>query len=159
VGWCEQEDDFLGKEKTIMEQRRWMGYIQPYEMTSLGIRACTAGWLSYLFGWISAIVFLVLERQNRFVRFHAMQALLFSLAWMVFEAIMRTIESLFGWLGFGFMPFGFVPFLGFGVLTGIAGIIVLIVWIRLMVRAARGWYYKLPVIGDFAETYANQSRW
>jgi uncharacterized membrane protein len=51
--------------------------IPPYERTSMGMRARTAGLLCYLFGWVGGLVFLLLERENRFVRFHAMQSLLF----------------------------------------------------------------------------------
>ena len=106
----------------------------------MGIKARTAGLLCYLFGWVGGLVFLLLERDNRFVRFHAMQSLLFFGALSILEAI------------FGYFPYGL-----FGV-SGILGLVGFIGWIVLMVAAHRGRYYKLPFIGDYAERFANQIR-
>jgi uncharacterized membrane protein len=39
--------------------------------TSTGLEENVAGLLCYLFGWVSGLVFLLLETENRFVRFHA----------------------------------------------------------------------------------------
>ena len=109
--------------------------ISPFERTSLRMRARTAGWLSYLFGWITGLIFLLLERENRFVRFHAMQSLIF-----------------FGGVSLVTTVFSQIPLLGF--IGGGLGFVSFICWIFLMVKAARGKYYKLPIIGDFAEKQA-----
>jgi len=42
--------------------------VGPFELTSIGMKARTAGLLCYLFGWVGGLVFLLLERDNRFVR-------------------------------------------------------------------------------------------
>ena len=73
------------------------------------------------------------------MRFHAMQSLLF-----------------FGATGIVTTMFSHIPFLGF-IGTGL-GFVSFICWIVLMVKAARGRYYKLPIIGDYAEKWANSSR-
>jgi len=39
--------------------------------TSTGINPTVAGLLSYLLGFVTGIIFLVIEKENRFVRFHA----------------------------------------------------------------------------------------
>ena len=44
--------------------------------TSMGLDESVAGLLCYIVGWITGIVFLVLEKENKFVRFHALQSLL-----------------------------------------------------------------------------------
>jgi len=44
------------------------------EKTSLGLDANVAAALSYLLGWVTGAAMLVIERQNRFVRFHALQS-------------------------------------------------------------------------------------
>jgi uncharacterized membrane protein len=116
------------------------GDVSPFERTSMGMKARTAGLLCYLFGWVGGLVFLLLERDNRFVRFHAMQSILF------FGAI-----SILEWV------FGYFPFWFFGV-GGALGLVSFIGWIVLMVAAHRGRYYKLPLIGDYAEKFANQIR-
>ncbi len=101
--------------------------------------ARTAGWLSYLGGWVTGLIFLLLKRENSFVRFHAMQSLIFfgimSMATAVFSVI-----PLFGFIGDGL---GFVAF---------------ICWIVLMLAAACGRYYKLPIIGEYAQQWANAWR-
>jgi len=109
----------------------------PFERTSLGMRARTAGWLCYLFGWVSGLIFFLLERENRFVRFHAMQSILFF-----------GILSILGWV------FSHLPFLG--PIAGALGLVMFIGWIVMMVKAHRGEYYKLPFLGDLAEKLIGQ---
>ena len=105
----------------------------------MGMRACTAGWLSYLGGWVTGLIFLLLERENRFVRFHAMQSLIFFGGMGLVTAVLSHIAFL-GFIGAGL---GFVSF---------------ICWIVLIVAAARGRYYKLPIVGGYAEKWANSLR-
>ncbi len=115
------------------------GDVGPFEMTSMSMRARTAGWLSYLFGWVTGLIFFLLERENRFVRFHAMQSLLFFGAISIFEAV-----------------FNYIPYSGF--VSAAMGLVSFVCWIVLMVAAHRGRYLKLPVIGDYAEKWANSIR-
>ena len=102
-------------------------------------RAPAAGWLSYLGGWVTGLIFLLLKRENRFVRFHAMQSLIFFGAMSIVTTVFSHIPLL-GFIGAGL---GFVSF---------------ICWIVLIVKAARGRYYKLPIIGEYAEKWANSVR-
>jgi uncharacterized membrane protein len=124
--------------------------VGPYELTSLGMRARTAGWLSYLLGWVTGLIFFLLEKENRFVRFHAMQSILFFGGLSILEAIIRFFETLFSYSLF--------PFFGFGVISSVVGLVSFVCWIVLMVRASRGMYYKLPVIGDYADRLIDQIR-
>ena len=54
-----------------------VGDVGPLDRTALGMKARTAGWLCYLFAWVTGLIFFLLERDSRFVRFHAMQSMLF----------------------------------------------------------------------------------
>lgn len=103
------------------------------------MKARTAGVLCYLFGWVGGLVFLLLERDSHFVRFHAMQSILFF-----------GTMSILGWIC------SFFPFALFG-LGGIVGLVGFIGWIVLMVVAYQGRYYKLPVFGDIAEQLVNRA--
>ena len=94
-----------------------------------------AGFLCYVLGWVTGIVFLVLEKENKFVRFHAMQSLVAFLPLSVIALV-----------------FSFVPFIG-GVISSLIWIIELILWLILMFKAYKGEMYKLPVVGDFAEDH------
>ena len=116
------------------------GEVSPFERISMGMKARTAGLLSYLFGWVGGLVFLLLERDNRFVRFHAMQSILFFGSISILESV------------FSLFPYGL-----FGINAAL-GIVSFIGWIVLMVAAHRGRYYKLPFIGDYAEKWANKIR-
>ncbi|HEX9133844.1 MAG TPA: DUF4870 domain-containing protein [Ktedonobacteraceae bacterium] len=120
----------------------------PYELTSLGMRARTAGWLSYLLGWVTGLIFFLLEKENRFVRFHAMQSILFFGGLSILEAIIRFFETLFNYSMF--------PNFGLGLISSVVGLVWFICWIVLMVRASKGIYYKLPVIGDYADKLIDQ---
>ena len=43
--------------------------------TSTGIQANVAGLLSYVLGWLTGLIFFLIEKENKFVRFHAAQSL------------------------------------------------------------------------------------
>ena len=45
---------------------------------------------------------------------------------------------------------GFIPFLGW-ILSGVLGLVALVLWLLLMFKAFQGEMYKLPIAGDFAE--------
>jgi uncharacterized membrane protein len=92
-----------------------------------------AGLLCYLAGWITGLIFFLIEKENRFVRFHAMQSII-----------------TFGSLSVLFMVIGFIPFINL-IAIPILAILQVILWIILMVKAYQGQLFKLPVIGDIAE--------
>ncbi len=101
--------------------------------TALGLDENIAGLLCYVLGWITGIVFLVLEKENKFVRFHAMQSLATFLALFVISIVVGWIPFI-GWIvSILITPFG------------------LILWLLLMYKAYRGERFKLPIAGDFAE--------
>jgi uncharacterized membrane protein len=101
--------------------------------TSTGMNQNVAGLLCYLAGWITGLIFFLIEKENRFVRFHAMQSII-----------------TFGSLTVLFMVLGFIPILGWMVMP-ILGILQVILWIILMVKAYQGELFKLPMIGEIAE--------
>ena len=101
--------------------------------TSTGMNQNVAGLLCYLAGWITGLIFFLIEKENRFVRFHAMQSII-----------------TFGSLTVIFMILGFIPFVGW-MLMPILAILQLILCIVLMVKAYQGQLFKLPMIGDMAE--------
>jgi len=101
--------------------------------TSTGLSPNTAGLLCYVAGWVSGIIFFVLEQKNRFVRFHAAQSIV-----------------AFGTITVAGVVLGLIPVVG-DVFSTIIGIIGVIVWIIMIVQASRGEWYKLPWAGDVAE--------
>jgi len=101
--------------------------------TSSGMDENVAGLLCYLVGWITGLIFFLIEKENQFVRFHAMQSIL------VFGFI-SVVEIIFFW----------VP-----VLSWLIWVFGLILWIILMVKAYQGTKFKLPVTGDLAEKWSS----
>jgi len=99
------------------------------EKTSTGLDENVAGLLCYVLGWISGVVLLLIETENKFVRFHAMQSIIvFGI--LTIAGIILNLIPFIGWI---------VPAAGF------------ILWVVLMVKAYQGTRYKLPWAGDLAE--------
>lgn len=116
------------------------------QKTGLGMDQNVEGALCYLFGWVTGIVFLLLEKENRFVRFHAMQSIVtfapLFIAWIVLNIILGGLISSFG---------GVLSFLLGGLLSILLWLVTVILWVVLMVMAFQGKEYKLPIVGPIAE--------
>lgn len=104
----------------------------PTTKTSSGLEQNVAGALAYLLGPVTGIVFLIVEKDNKFVRFHAMQSTITFGAFFVLSIVL-TITVIGAIL---VLPLVLVQ---------------LVVWILLMVKAFGGETYKLPFVGDIAE--------
>lgn len=117
------------------------------QKTSSGLEQNTAALLCYLFTWVTGLIFFLIEKENKYVRFHAMQAILLGVAIIVIWVILFVVDIVLGQ----------IPILG-GILATLLSIAFwvgsLIVWILMMVKAYQGERYKLPVIGDIAERNA-----
>jgi uncharacterized membrane protein len=101
--------------------------------TSTGMQPNIAALLSYVLGFITGIIFFLIEKDNKFVRFHAMQAMITFGALFVLQIFL-----------------GFIPVIGL-ILLPLVGIASLVLWIVLMVKAYQGEKFKLPIVGDIAE--------
>jgi uncharacterized membrane protein len=115
--------------------------------TSTGLDQNVAGLLAYLFGPVSGIVFYILEKENTFVRFHAVQSILVAIASVVF------------WIGFTVLSsvLAFIPILGWivsGLVSVVAGFAFFALWIVLMVKAFQGQEWEVPIVGKYARQYA-----
>jgi len=97
--------------------------------TSTGLDDNVAGLLCYVLGWISGTVFILIETENKFVRYHAMQSII-----------------VFGILTVAGIILNFVPYIGW-----LVPAISFILWVVLMVKAYQGAKYKLPWAGNLAE--------
>jgi uncharacterized membrane protein len=104
--------------------------------TSTGLKENIAGLLCYVAGWISGLVFFLIEKENKFVRFHAMQSII-----------------VFGTLSVASIILGWIPFIGW-VIGWIIWVLAFVLWILLMIKAFQGEKFKLPWAGNLAEKYA-----
>ncbi len=106
--------------------------------SSTGLSENVAGTLCYAFLWVSGLIFLIIERKSSYVRFHAMQSLI-----------------TFGILSVSLAISTFLPIIG-GIINLVAGLLVLVLWVLLMVKAWQGERFKLPWAGDEAEKQAGR---
>src|SRR6266498_2132392 len=104
-----------------------------------GMDANVASGLAYVLTIITGVIFLVIDRRPE-VRFHAMQAIIFGVAWAV-VGILRQVLN--------FFPLNVVLWLAW-----LAG---LVLWVVLMVQGFQGNHFKLPYIGDLAEQQAGRT--
>lgn len=101
--------------------------------TKSGMEPTVAAALSYVLGFITGIFFFISEKDNAFVRFHALQSTIVFGAWFVIMMILKVI-----------------PVLGF-ILNFFLSIAIFVIWLFMIVKAAQGIAFKLPVVGDIAE--------
>lgn len=104
--------------------------------TSTGIKENVAGLLCYILGWVTGIVFLIIEPKNKFVRFHAFQSIVVFGAYFI-------VAMIFTW----------IPFIGW-IIAILIWILWFIFWVLLMYKAYQGEKYKVPIAGDLAEKWA-----
>jgi len=115
------------------DERETSGARPSSTATTLGINQNVAAALTYVLGWVTGIVFLLIEKENSFVRFHAMQSVVVFVAFTIASIVL-------GWL----------PVIG-GILSLLLSFGGILVWLFLMYQAFLGVRYKLPYAGDFAE--------
>lgn len=107
--------------------------------STTGLSSNIAGLLCYVLGWITGLVFILIEQKDSFVRFHAMQSII-----------------TFGGLTLVSILSSFIPFLG-GIVAPLLSILGLVLWIILMIKAFQNQRFKLPFVGDLAEQYSQKS--
>ena len=124
----------------------------PYDPTSTGMQAKTEALVSYLFGWVSGIVFLIIERKNRFVRFSAAQSTIFFGASFILLALLHYIGAFLG----GIFLIGFVLGWVFSCATFVVAIPTLLIWLYLIMQSFRGKTVRLPIISGYADSLVNR---
>jgi len=97
--------------------------------TTMGLPVNTEAALCYLGFWVTGLVFLLVEKDNKFIRFHALQ----SLATFA-PLMMLTMFPVVGWI--------LAPFIWLGIF---------VIWLVCIVKAFQGDKFKLPLVGDFVE--------
>lgn len=103
------------------------------EKSSTGLEVNLAAVIAYALGFVTGIILLVLEKDSKFVRFHAWQSTITFGAIFVINLVLGVIPIL-GWI----ISFLLIP-------------VTLILWIILMVKAFQGEMFKLPIVGDIAQ--------
>lgn len=118
--------------------------------TSTGLEENVASMICYLGVWVTGIIFYFLEKENKTVKFHAMQSIITFLP-------LSILGWLFNWIGApkwswttGYSPG--IPALVY--LSWLIWVITGILWLILMIKAYQGEKFKLPIVGDLAENHS-----
>jgi uncharacterized membrane protein len=120
--------------------------------SSTSLKPETAGLLCYLGIWVTGIIFLIIERKNKVVRFHAMQSLV---TFGILQIVIAIADAVRGWapwwLGTGwnwlFQPQWLVASIVFGVFMAIS----IVLWIVMMYQTYHGRLLKLALFGELAQ--------
>jgi uncharacterized membrane protein len=122
--------------------------VQPVGATSSGLSDTAAAALAYV-TIIPAIIFLVMEPYNRkpFIKFHAFQSIGLAVVWVAAWVAITILH----------IVLHFIPLIGilFFFVDMLLGIGIFVLWLIAIIKASKGEWYKLPIIGDFAMKQAN----
>jgi len=133
----------------------------PGGKTSLGLESNIGAMLCYIaniiccLGVILAVVFLVTEKENRFVKFHAVQSLFLVGVQLVVGIAVGTVGLLFR-MALSTADLGLIAVLLVFGLRIVLLLIFLAIWIWAGIKAYGGQWYKLPVIGNLAWNIVNK---
>lgn len=109
--------------------------------SSEGLAENVAGLFCYLLGWVTGIVFLLIDKRP-FVKFHAAQSIVVFGGLTVLRIAASFLSGLTGFFIWGL--FGLIGLLGF------------VLWILLMVKAYQHEMFKLPIAAGIAESIAGK---
>jgi len=120
--------------------------------TSMNLEENVASALCYVLTWLTGIIFFIMEKENKTVKFHAMQSILtfipLTIVGWIFTGPLGVTWSQNSVYGYAYSVPSVSPLYYVGLLILV---IMFILWLILLIKAYQGEKFKLPVIGDIAE--------
>ena len=114
--------------------------------TSSGLPPNVSAGIACIFPLVGGVIMLLVDGKNRFVRFYALQSIIFALAWALFNLVIRVS------IGF----FHFLPLIG-GLVRGLlwlafsaGGVVFFVCWLVAIIKAFSGVQWHIPYIGKIA---------
>jgi uncharacterized membrane protein len=132
----------------------------PLGKTSVGIDANLASMLCYLtmiccgLGIIVSLVFVIIEKESRLLRFHSVQGLLFGAVWIVVGVAFWFLNAILS-VALGDL-LGIFAYWGLLVVRLLVGLVLLVFLILAAIKSYQGQYYKMPIIGNIAWSIVNK---
>ncbi|MGA2810524.1 MAG: hypothetical protein ABSG16_03930 [Candidatus Acidiferrum sp.] len=114
-------------------------------VSSDGLAENVAGLLCYVLGWVTGIIFLLIDKRP-FVKFHAAQSIVVFGGLTILRIGLGVVLSTGGLLGVGL----------WAAIVGLIGILALILWIFLMFKAYQHELFKVPIAAGIAESIAGK---
>lgn len=108
-----------------------------------GLAPNIASLLCYICMPITSIIFLIIEKENQDVRFHAWQGTAFGVGYIILIIALELLAAILGAIAsvLGIIIGFFVP---------IVGLAAFVIWIVCLIKAYQGERWRIPVVGDFA---------
>ena len=127
----------------------------PVSKSSTGLDENIAALLSYVFGWVSGLIFFLIEKDSRLVRFHAMQSILLNAAALVIGIVLWVAWAIVA------IMFAMVSDTMASLVSVLFGLVIMVFYLALfigvifcLIKAYQKQYFKLPVLGNFAEKFS-----
>jgi len=105
------------------------------EKAGLGLPRNTMAALAYVLGVMSGLVVLMVEKDDAYVRYHALQSVALSVVWLGGWLVLMVIPVV-GWI---LLPFW--------------GLLMFVLWLVAIVKAWQGERFRLPIIGEYVAKY------
>jgi uncharacterized membrane protein len=130
------------------------GYGNPYGTpsgggSSTGLQPNIASVLAYFFGGLGGLIFFLIEKENKLVRFHAMQSIIFNVAIVAIVIVYIVFSVILSQISFALVTL-------FGLFIFILWIAIFAGWVFLMVKAYQNQMFKLPILGNIAESITSK---
>ena len=119
-------------------------------MAQSGLSENAAGALCYLVGWVTGLVFFLIDKRP-YVRFHAAQSI------VVFGGLHILLIAFGMFFGFSLFSGGLTGFSVGMMLYSLVNLLALILWVLLMIKASQGSKFRVPVAADIADQLFGKS--
>ena len=113
--------------------------------TSEGLAENVAGLLCYVLGWLTGIIFILIDKRP-FVRFHAAQSIVVFGALTVIRIGLGIVMGIGGFVGWGI----------WALVSMCLGLLGLVLWILLMIKAYQHQLYRVPIAANVADGIAGK---
>lgn len=117
--------------------------------TQPGLSENVAAMLCYLVGWVTGLIFFLIDKRPN-VRFHAAQSI-------VVFGLLHIASIVLGWVfGVGFFLGGWTGFSIGVLLAGLVNLATFVLWIVLMIKAYQGQRFEVPIAAGIAQSFAGK---
>jgi len=117
----------------------------PPAASSEGLAENVAGLLCYVLGWLTGIIFILIDKRP-FVRFHAAQSIVVFGALTILRIGLGIVMGIGGFVGFGL----------WALVSMVLGLVGLVLWILLMVKAYQHELFRVPIAAGIADGFAGK---
>jgi uncharacterized membrane protein len=102
---------------------------------------------------VGGIIFYILEKRDGFVRFYAMQSIIFGAAWILFDIVSKILFAIFG----SIPAVGGLLVFFWAIIQALVHIGFLVIWIIAMVKAFTNVRWEIPYVGPVARKQVGEA--